>query len=89
MTGALRRTLQPPRPWSPPPLAHVDLSAESVDVGGSDFAVSHSFYVPTLTDPKTKAPVHEHGNLLIGLKRPPDGALSVAWEIASDTPAPT
>ena len=69
------------------PLAHVDLSAESVDVGGSDFAVYHSAYVLTLTDPKTRAPVHERGNLLIGFKRQPDGALKVAWEIASDTPA--
>jgi ketosteroid isomerase-like protein len=70
------------------PLAHVDLNAESVDVGGSDFAVYHSAYVLTSTDPKTKTPVHEHGNLLIGFKRQPDGVLKVAWEIASDVAVP-
>ena len=67
------------------PIAHVDLSAESVDVGGPDFAVYHSAYDLTLTDPKTKAPSHEHGNLLIGFKRQTDSALKVAWEIASDS----
>ena len=68
------------------PLAHVDLSAESVDAGGPDFAVYHATYDLTLTDPKTKAPAHERGNLLLGFKRQADGALKVAWEIASDTP---
>ena len=70
------------------PRAHVDLSAESVDLGGSDFAVYHSIYVLTLTYPKTKGPVRERGNLLLGFKRQPDGALKVAWEIASDLPPP-
>ena len=68
------------------PLVHVDLSAESVDVGGPDFAVYHATYDLTLTAPKTKAPAHERGNLLLGFKRQADGALKVAWEIASDTP---
>ena len=66
------------------PIVHVDLSTESVDVGGPDFAVYHSAYDLTLTNPKTKAPSHEHGNLLIGFKRQTGGALKVAWEIASD-----
>ena len=67
------------------PIAHVDLSAEAVDVGGHDFAVYHSVYDLTVTDPKTKVPAHEHGNLLIGFKRQSDGAFKVAWEIASDS----
>ena len=70
------------------PLAHVALSAESVDVGGSDFAVYHSSYDYTLTDPKTKSAAHEHGNYLIGFKRDTNGALRVAWQIISDVPAP-
>ena len=70
------------------PLAHVDLSAESVDVGGSDFAVYHSTYDYTLTDPKTKLAAHEHGNYLIGFKRQADGVLKIAWQIISDLPAP-
>jgi ketosteroid isomerase-like protein len=70
------------------PLAHVELSAETVDVGGADFAVYHSTYDYTLTDPKTKAPTHERGNFLIAYKRQPDGALKIAWEIISDVPAP-
>ena len=70
------------------PLAHVALGAESVDVGGPDFAVYHSTYDYTLTDPKTKSPAHEHGNYLIGFKRQSDGALKVAWQMISDTPAP-
>ena len=70
------------------PLAHVALSAETVDVGGPDFAVYHSSYDYTLTDPKTKGPSHEHGNYLVGFKRDANGTLKVAWEIVSDTPAP-
>ena len=70
------------------PLLHVDLGAETVDVGGLDFAVYHATYDLTLTDPKTKAPSHEHGNLLIGFKRQSDGALKVTWEVVSDTPSP-
>jgi hypothetical protein len=40
------------------PLSHVALSAETVDVGGPDFAVYHFAYDYTLTDPKTKGPAH-------------------------------
>jgi ketosteroid isomerase-like protein len=70
------------------PAAHVDLSGESVDVGGPDFAVYHSAYDLTLTNAETRAPAHEHGNLLIGFQRQASGALKVAWEVASDTPSP-
>ena len=70
------------------PLAHVALSGESVDVGASDLAVYHSTYDYTLTDPKTKLAAHEHGNYLIGFKRQAGGALKVAWQMISDTPAP-
>lgn len=69
------------------PLAHVDLSDETVDVGGPDFAVYHSTYDYTSTDPKTKGPAHEHGNYMIGFKRDAGGELKIAWESVSDTPA--
>ena len=70
------------------PLAHVDLSTETVDVGGPNFSVYRATYDLAMTNPTTKAPFHERGNLLIGFKREPDGALKVAWEIASDVPPP-
>lgn len=34
-------------------------------------------HCPTLTDPKSKVPPHEHGNLLIGFERQRDGSFSL------------
>jgi ketosteroid isomerase-like protein len=72
------------------PDLHVTLSDETVDVAASgDLAVYHSTFVTTLTDPKTKKPVTDHGNYLAGYKAQPDGSWKQTWSVVSDTgPAP-
>ena len=72
------------------PLSKVSVSDEIVDVAASgDMAVYRATYAYDFTDPKTKAPVTEHGNWVLGYKRQADGSLKIAWGVIADTPAPT
>jgi ketosteroid isomerase-like protein len=71
------------------PDLHVTLSDETVDVAASgDMAVYRSTFVTTLTDPKTKKPVTDHGNYLAGYKAQPDGSWKQTWSVVSDTGPP-
>jgi ketosteroid isomerase-like protein len=68
------------------PDVHVTLADETVDVAASgDMAVFRSSYVVTLTDPKTKKPVTEKGNYLVGYKPQPDGSWKQVWSVVSNT----
>ncbi|HEV2365574.1 MAG TPA: hypothetical protein VGS12_15395 [Caulobacteraceae bacterium] len=69
------------------PNAHLALSNEVIDVAASgDWAVDRSTYAITFTDPKTRAPATEVGNMVTGYKRQSDGAWKMRWQILSDTP---
>ena len=63
---------------------------ETVDVADAgDMAVYRATYVWTFTDLKTKAPVTENGNALVGYRKQADGAWKIEWTVLSDTaPAP-
>jgi ketosteroid isomerase-like protein len=59
---------------------------EHVDVAASgEMAVYRAAYVFTFTDPKTKAPVTENGNWVVGYRKQADGAWKMAWDVLSDT----
>ena len=69
------------------PDAHYATSNESVDVAkAGDMAIYRATYVFTFTDPKTKKPVSENGNVVAGYKPQADGSWKVAWSIGADTP---
>jgi len=64
------------------------VSDETVDVAAAgDMAVYRATYVYTSTDPKTKKPVTETGNWLVGYKPQPDGTWKIVWDVISDAPA--
>jgi len=66
---------------------HVVLANETVDVAASgDMAVYRSTYVFTGTDMKTKKPITENGNYLVGWKKQPDGSWKMEWDVVSNTP---
>jgi ketosteroid isomerase-like protein len=66
----------------------VAVSDETVDVAAAgDMAVYRATYVYTSTDPKTKKPVTETGNWLVGYKPQPDGTWKIVWDVISDAPA--
>jgi ketosteroid isomerase-like protein len=68
------------------PLAHVAVSDERVDVAASgEMAVYRASYTLTMTDPKTKGPMTEHGNWVVGYRLQPDGTWKIAWDVVSDT----
>lgn len=70
------------------PDAHFSVANESVDVSSSgDMAVYRATYTYTATDPKTKKPMTETGNIVAGYKPQADGTWKVAWDIGADTPA--
>ena len=71
------------------PNAAIAVSDESVDVAAAgDMAIYRATYAFTATDPKTKAPMAEHGNWVVGYKPAADGSWKIAWNVISDTPAP-
>jgi len=72
------------------PAAKLALSNESVDVAASgDLAVYRATYAFTYTDPKTKKPITENGNWLVGYKPQADGSWKIVWDVVSDTgPSP-
>jgi len=68
------------------PDVHVTLADETVDVAASgDMAVFRSSYVVTLTDPKTKKPITDKGNYMVGYKPQSDGSWKQAWSVVSNT----
>jgi ketosteroid isomerase-like protein len=70
------------------PSGKVSVSDESVDVASSgDVAVYRATYSFTGTDPKTKKPISETGNWLLGLKAQADGSWKIAWSVVSNTAA--
>jgi ketosteroid isomerase-like protein len=66
------------------------VSDETIDVAAAgDMAIYRATYVYTSTDPKTKKPVTETGNWVVGYKPQPDGTWKIVWDVVSDTgPAP-
>ena len=72
------------------PAFHLAVSGETVDVAAAgDLAVYRTTYALTATDPKSKKPVVEHGNWLVGYKPVEGGTWKIAWNVVSDTgPAP-
>ena len=69
------------------PAFHLAVSSETVDVAAAgDMAVYRATYAVTATDPKSKKPVVEHGNWLVGYKAVGD-AWKIAWNVVSDTGA--
>lgn len=66
---------------------HVTVANETVDVAASgEMAVYRSTYVFTSTNAKTKQPMTENGNYLVGWKKQPDGSWKIEWDIVSNTP---
>ena len=69
------------------PTGHYSTTNETVDVAASgDMAVYRATYAFTGTDPKTKKPISETGNMVTGYKKQPDGSWKVAWSIGANTP---
>ena len=68
---------------------HLGVTSETVDVAASgDMAIYRAAYAVTATDPKSKKPVVERGNWLVGYKLV-EGTWKIAWNVVSDTgPAP-
>ena len=70
------------------PDAHFTVADEHVDVASAgDMAVYHATYTFTATDPKTKKPTTETGNIVAGYKPQADGSWKMEWSIGADTPA--
>ena len=68
------------------PLAKVAVRNETVDVANSgEMAVYRADYAYTMSDPKTKKPITERGNWLIGYKTQADGSWKIAWNVVSNT----
>lgn len=68
------------------PAFHLALSDPSVDVSkAGDMAVYRATYAATQTDPKTKQPVTEHGNMLAVYKPQTDGSWKIAQQVISDS----
>ena len=60
---------------------------ETIDVAAAgDMAIYRATYTVTATDPKSKKPVAENGNWLVGYKTV-GGASKIAWNVVSDTGA--
>ena len=71
------------------PAEKVTIADGVVDVSSAgDLAVYRTTYAYSFTDPKTKKPVTETGNWVLGYKAQPDGAMKLAWGVISDAPAP-
>lgn len=72
------------------PAFHLAVSGETVDVADAgDMVVYRATYTMTTTDPKSKKPVIESGNWLVGYKPAERGTWKIAWNVVSDTgPAP-
>ena len=67
------------------PAFHLAVSGETVDVAAAgDMAVYRATYTVTMTDLKSKKPVVENGNWLVGYKLV-EGAWKIAWNVVSDT----
>jgi ketosteroid isomerase-like protein len=71
-------------------IANIKLSNETVDVADSgDMAVYRASYAFSGEDPKTKKPIAETGNWVVGYQKQADGSWKIAWNVVSDTaPAP-
>jgi ketosteroid isomerase-like protein len=70
------------------PAMKLTVADGAVDVAsGGDMAVYRTTYSFSFTDPKSKKPVTETGNWVIGYKQQPDGSMKMAWTVVSDTPA--
>ncbi len=70
------------------PAAKVSVTDATVDVAqAGDMAVYRATYAFTMTDPKTRTPVTEHGNWLIIYKPLPDGSWKIATSMIADTPS--
>jgi ketosteroid isomerase-like protein len=70
------------------PAAKVTVSDETVDVASAgDMAIYRATYAYGFTDPKTRKPMTEVGNWIVGYKQQPDGTMKLAWSVVSDTPA--
>jgi len=70
------------------PTANVTVKDETVDVAAAgDMAVYRATYTFSGTDPKTKKPMAEHGNWVVGYKKQADGSWKIAWNVVSDTGA--
>lgn len=62
-------------------------SGATVDVAAAgDMAIYRSTYTLTLVDPKTRKPVSETGNYVVGYKPQPDGTWKMVWSVLSNTP---
>jgi ketosteroid isomerase-like protein len=75
------------------PSAKIAVADETVDVASSgDLAVYRATYAYDYADPKTRTPMVESGNWVIGYKQQSDGTWQVIWNVVSDTgpakPAP-
>jgi ketosteroid isomerase-like protein len=71
-------------------VSNIKLSDETVDVAESgDMAVYRASYAFTGEDPKTKKPISEMGNWVVGYQKQSDGSWKIAWNVVSDAkPAP-
>ncbi|MDQ2861340.1 MAG: hypothetical protein M3T55_11595 [Pseudomonadota bacterium] len=70
------------------PNTKFSVTGESVDVAASgDMAVYRATYSYAYNDLKTKKPIVETGNYVVGYKKQPDGSWKQAWDILADTPA--
>ena len=68
------------------PAFHLAVSGETVEVAkAGDMAVYRATYAVTVTDPKSKKPVVENGNWLVGYKQGDGAAWKIAWNVVSDT----
>ena len=72
------------------PAFHLAVSGETVEVAkAGDMAVYRATYAVTATDPKSKKPVVENGNWLVGYSSSDGVVWKIAWNVVSDTgPAP-
>jgi ketosteroid isomerase-like protein len=69
-------------------VGNIKLSNETVDVADSgDMAVYRASYAFSGEDPKSKKPVTETGNWVVGYQKQADGAWKIAWNVVSDAPA--
>jgi hypothetical protein len=68
------------------PNFYLQLGNDAVDVADSgEMAVYRTSYQYRFSDPKTRKPVKEMGNWVIGYKKQPDGAWRMTWNVVSDT----
>jgi len=68
------------------PAVDLKVADEVVDVAkAGDMAVYRATYAYRFTDSKTKQPVTENGNWVLGYKAQADGGWKIAWGVVSDT----